>query len=78
MCLYVRCLEQFAHLNFIQSTPCMSLRDPAGLQPGSAFAEANLAELHGPGLTRKGDSDGSGCAERTGLWAFPFRSESHS
>lgn len=31
-CLRVECLEQFALLQFVQSTACMSLGDPAGLQ----------------------------------------------
>lgn len=31
LCLRVECLEQFA-LQFVQSTACMSLGDPAGLQ----------------------------------------------
>lgn len=33
LCLRVECLEQFALLQFVQSTACMSLGDPAGLQP---------------------------------------------
>lgn len=33
LCLRVECLEQFALLQFVQSSACMSLRDPAGLQP---------------------------------------------
>lgn len=33
LCLRVECLEQFALLQFVQSTACMSLGDPAGFRP---------------------------------------------
>lgn len=39
--LHVECLEQFAVLQFVQSTACMSLGDPAGLQPERTYAEVN-------------------------------------
>lgn len=41
LCLHVECLEQFALLQFVQSTACMSLRDPAGLHPEPTYAEVD-------------------------------------
>lgn len=45
-CLHVEYLEQFALLQFVQSTACMSLRDPAGLQPERTYAEVNPARFY--------------------------------
>lgn len=43
LCLCVECLEQFALLQFVQSTACMSLGDPAGLQPGAARTQRSTS-----------------------------------
>lgn len=46
LCLHVECLEQFALLQFVQSTACMSLGDPAGLQPERTYAEVDPAGFY--------------------------------
>lgn len=46
LCLHVEYLEQFALLQFVQSTACMSLGDPAGLQPERTYAEVNPARFY--------------------------------
>lgn len=66
LCLRVEYLEQFALLQFVQSTACMSLGDPAGLQPERTYAEVNPARFYcrlKPGLRSGSVSRGCSCAE---------------
>lgn len=55
-CLRVECLEQFALLQFVQSTACMSLGDPAGLQPGAASTQRPTSSGFTVGHVGRGDA----------------------
>lgn len=43
LCLRVECLEQFALLQFVQSTACMSLGDPCRPSTGAAHTQRSTS-----------------------------------
>lgn len=78
LCLHVEYLEQFALLQFVQSTACMSLGDPAGLQPERTYAEVNPARFYcrlKPGLRSGSVSRGFSCGQSCSLsWNLSCKS----